>query len=415
MTEETNSTVDQGNNQDLSNNQSNEQGAQPAQISHSLKSTLDFLYEGKAGDEFLKDLEGLKKDVAGQNNNQDQPDKVLSDKAAADKVAAEKLEADRLAAAGEGVKKPDPKIKEIDTPLFGKQELGKKTPAETPVELKEFSDIQAYVKTNYGVEDVQKFLTESVPKFREQAQKLGDSEKKVTEFTNIFEKLPEPLFNAVKSHLEGNDWKEEITKAPKLDFNKKVDDIDKKTLIDTYFPGKFSKEDFDSEEENSVKTLDIALEAAKRSFMADKTSFDNKIQVRINNETRQQELFTKSIGTSVERLQKDLPHVNEMALKDVSSIMEEGPGAVMAELFNTDGSWKEEAATKIAMLKHGFKTMETYMQIARNQAETEVNETFVAKAPDKLVNQTPGGNNKTSEALTKGLSVLTGLNRGKTF
>ncbi len=399
-------------NNDHSNNGNNQNPAltnNAPDVSHSLKGTLEFLAGGKASAEFKKDIEDYEKQNGGggenqNNNNQNQNQNQQNE-------GGDQGEGDKGAA--EPAKKPDPKLKEIETPLFGKQKLGEKKPGEKPVEFKEFSEIQEYVKTNYGAEDVNKFLTESVPKFREQAQKLGETEKKVTEFTNIFEKLPETLFNAVKAHITGNDWKEEINKAPKLDFNKKVDDHDKKILVETYFPGKFSKDDFDSEEEN--KGLEIAYEAAKRSYVSDKTGFDGKRQAMIENESKRQEAFTRSVGSSVDKLKNDLPHVNEMALKDVSQLMEEGPQAIFAELFNDDGSYKEDAATKIAMLKHGFKTMETYMKIAANQAETEVNETFVAKAPDKIQNQTPGGDNKLSKALTSGLAVLNGLNRGKTY
>lgn len=265
----------QGANQNNDHSNIENQGAD-VEVPFSSKGTLDFLSQGKTGEEFQKEFNELMdaRKGQGQNNNQDQQLKAEADKAAADKLAAEKVEAGNKPAETK-------KVNEIETPLFGKQELGKKKPEEKPVEFKEFSEIQDYVKANYGIEDVNKFITESVPKFREQAQKMGEYEKKVNEFTKIFENIPEPLFNAVKSHLEGRSWKEEIEKAPKLDFNKKVDDHDKNKLIETYFPGKFSKDDFDSEEEGNKKILEIAYDAAKRSYEADKTSFDGKLQARI--------------------------------------------------------------------------------------------------------------------------------------
>lgn len=309
--------------------------------------------------------------------------------------------------------KKDEKI-EVETKLFGKQTLGKndKTGNE-PVVLKEFSDIEKYVKSTYGVDDVNKFLTEVGPKWREQAQKAAEIEKKHNEVLNTLDKLDEDVIELMKANLEGKDWRQQITNAPKINFNKKVSDYSKEELINHYFPGKFSKEDFsDSDEEN--KSLDIAYEAAQKSFNNDKTLFEGKRAALIENENKRMAMFEKSITGSVEHLQKTLPHLNELVVKETGEILKSGTTGILSEFLNKDGTLKEDAAQKLALARHGLEALNTYMGIATRKAETETREEFVSKAADKLAGNSAGGENKISTKAQETLDMLKGVGK-KTF
>ena len=305
--------------------------------------------------------------------------------------------------------KPNEEV--IKTGLFGEQKLGvNKKAGEEPVVLKEFSDIEKYVKSNYGVDDVNKALTEIVPKWREQAQKGAESEKKYGEIMTTLDKLDEDIIEIMKANLEGKDWRKSLTDAPKINFNKKVEDYNKKELVNHYFPGKFTDEDFiDGDEEN--KGLDIAYEAAIKSFNNDKTSFESKRAALIADQNKQIEAYEKSITSSVEDLRRTLPHINDLVVKETGEILKSGGQGILSEFLNNDGTLKPDAAQKLAMARHGLEALNTYMGIATRKAETEIREEFVSKAPDKLAGINSGGENKLSERAKSTLEMLKGIGK----
>lgn len=304
---------------------------------------------------------------------------------------------------------------EIETSLFGKQKVGKnkKDEAANTVEFKEFSDIEAYVKSNYGVEDYKKFLTEVAPKWREQATKASEFQKKATDFEKFFQGMPEKLWNAVMAYDQGHDWEESIKVAPGLKYDKKVGDYKKQDLVDHYFPGKFNKDDFDSDQEN--KMLDVAYDAAKGYFERDKKDFDGKRTQMVETQKKQLEAYQKSISSSADHLKKTLPLVSDIAVNETSKVLEGGARSILAEFVNDDGTLREDAALRLSMAKHGLQTLQAYMKLATNKTETEVREEFVSRAPDKLPSQQGGGQNKLSEKAKKSLSVLDGINKKRTF
>lgn len=373
--------------------------------------------------EFLKGMKGFdennfKKEIIEirkteqpaevNNNGAGDPTPVVEKKPGEEGYVEKKPEVTPAAEVKPG-DKPDEEV--VETKLFGKKKLGSdKKPGEEPVVLKEFSDIEKYVESNYGVKDVNKALTEIVPKWREQAQKGAESEKKYSEIMTTLDKLDEDIVEIMKANLEGKDWRKVITDAPKINFNKKVEDYSKKDLVNHYFPGKFSDEDFtDSDEEN--KSLDIAYEAAQKSFTNDKTSFDGKRAAMIENQNKQIEAYEKSITSSVEHLQKTLPHLNELVVKETGEALKSGAQGILSEFLNDDGTLKPDAAQKLAMARHGLEALNTYMGIATRKAETEIREEFVSKAPDKLQGQNGGGENKLSERAKSTLDMLKGIGK----
>lgn len=383
--------------------------------------SLAFLSGLKGFDEtgFNKQMADLKKDKTpgAENGNQGQggQNNTPATPAADNKEGAEGKEGNGTPKPGENPDKPVVE-EEIETTLFGKQKVGdnKNKPAATPVEFKEFSDIQKYVESNHGVKDVNKFLTEVAPKWREQAQKYAEVDKKYNELMGVFEKLDDDLIDMFKANLQGDDWRQVMNQAPKLNFNKKVEDYSKEQLVEHYFPGKFSKEDFqDSDTEN--KALDVAYEAAKKSFATDKTVFDGKRATMVEQEQKRAEAFEKSITGSVEKLQKTLPLVHETVLKETGEILKSGAAGILNEFLNADGSLKEDAAQKLAMARHGIQTLETYMKFATKRSETEVREEFVSKGPDQLQGNNPGGQNKLSKKAEETLGMFKELGRKKFY
>jgi hypothetical protein len=395
-------------------NVASQQNNVPSQTSSpKLTGTSAFLSGMKTENDFKKDVESLKKPAGNTTppNNTTPPQQKPAETPAA-KPEDKQTPGEGAAKTGEGEKDI-----EIETKLFGKQKIGgkKETPGENQVEFKEFSDIEKYVKSNYGVDDAKKFLTEIAPKWREQAQKLGDVSKKVESYDKFFETMPEKLFNAVMAFDQGEDWESQFQKDPGLNFNKKVDDYSKEQLINHYFPGKFSKDDFtDAEEEN--KALEVAYDAAKLKYDVDKRSFDGKRAEIVGKQKAQMEAYKASINGSVENLRKTLPLISDIAINDSAKTLEGGANAILAEFIDEKGSLRPDAAMKLTMAKHGMEALQQYMNFATKRTETEVREEFVSKAPDKIASGNAADKKQElSENGKRAMNFLKGLKQNKTF
>lgn len=242
----------------------------------------------------------------------------------------------------------------------------------------------AHIKSAYGMEikdlkEIPKFF-ESAQKWRNDSQKVGDLEKSVENWKEVFQALPENLFNAVKAFHEGKDYKSAL-QEPKFDFaNKKATDYSVKDLVSNYFPGKFTDEDF--KEQTKSPALEIAEQAAIEKFNSEKTNFDNQRAKYQENAKKQVELHKASVKSSVANLRQSFPNTEETALKEISSILEGGPQSVVSFFFNNDGTVKPESAEMLMMAKHGKSELHNAMILAAHMAETKTNEDIVSRGSD---------------------------------
>lgn len=298
--------------------------------------------------------------------------------------------------------------------IFG----SKKQEKQDNITIESLDDFAKFSK-KWGIEIKDKSdyakVVKSVDKWRADSQKLVETEKKATQFQEIFENLEPDLLEAIQTYYNGQDWRKTINTSMPFDISKPVDSIDTKKLVDYYFPGKFTDDDFDADEKPTA--LEIAEQTAKEKFIAKQESEKNAKRARIEEAQAKIARQKKSIDGSVQALRQSFPDVDITVVNEVTQVLE--GGSILSEFLNSDGSYKPDAAKKLMLLKYGEQELRNAIEAAELRVETKMNEEFIRRSPTTPPKKQTNGNsapNKHSESFEKAKSFIKGMGgRKSTF
>lgn len=230
------------------------------------------------------------------------------------------------------------------------------------------------------LQDMPKFF-ESMSKTRANAQKFEESQKEVEKYKNLLESLPQDFLDGMQAYMSGEDYTKVFTDKPKFDFNKAADKQDIKELVNHYFPGKFTDDDFT--EETKSAALEIAMTAAKDKFNVEKQTKDGQRVATEAGAKQRLDNYKKSLSDSVEHLKKSFPDMEDVDLQEAAHALEGGMQGVVGMFFNQDGTVKQEAAEMLMWAKHGKSELQRAMEAASHITETRINEEMVSKGADR--------------------------------
>lgn len=375
-------------------------------ISHEVQQALDALEGLPGGEELKQGLDILKKETGNSGvkdaEEEEQPADPTDTKKVADNLikdtAKKKAEQEEQEQEEEedgeeiegGEKKEEKKEAEekesslkIKSPIFGgEKELGAKKKTEAP-KLEVAADVNKYIKEKTGVDDIQTL----VDNFSETREKLSNFDKVEAEKKNleeIFQKMPTELYQGIEAWTQGKDWKSPILSKPNLDFTKGLENQNEKDLVESYYPGQFSKEEWDDynsddKDPGVEKAINLAIRTAKEQFTLDKGKMDD---YRTNQLTQAEE-FNKKMATSVdkslEHLKGSIEGIDDGYIKQIKNDLNI---AKLNELFlNSDGTFKEDAALKITMATQGYDLLEQYKTIAKHTSQTEERQEILDRTP----------------------------------
>jgi len=357
-------------------------------------------------DKKVEDVPDDKKEVPAEGSPEEI--KAAEEKLALDTKAAEEKAAEEKAA---GESKDNKNVFGINK---GKE---KKT---TDIVIENTDQILDVLKNKFGqdykaISELPKFF-ETAQKWRASAQELEKTKEENSEFRGLLEGLPPEFIDGIKAHYNGQDYMTAFANKPKFDFSKPVEKQDKEALVNTYFPGKFTEEDF--KEESPSPALEIAIQASVDKFNNEKTNLDNKTRKYHEDAQKRVESVKQSVESSVQLLSQAFPDVNADALNEIKGILDGGPEKMMAVFLNKDGTMKQEAAKRFLLAIHGESQIEHMMGLASNVAETKVNEEILSRGAD-----TPGLHKKSggqaqsevSKEVQKQIDELKQLKSNKTF
>lgn len=317
----------------------------------------------------------------------------------------------------EGEKKPEekkPEQKEEKKSVFG---LNKPKGKQQDIVVENIEQALEVVKSKFGIEakevkDLPKFF-ESAQKWRADAQKAETLEKENSNYKNILENTPAEIIDAMKMHFEGQDYTKAFANKPKFDYNKPVEKQDIKELVNHYYPGKFTEEDFTDEEPSSA--LEIAISSAQDKFNIEKQSIDARRATETEKANKRLESFKSSVNGSVEHLKRNFPDMTTDDIQDVKSVIEGGPNAILSFFMNQDGTVKQEAAEMLAMAKHGKSEIERMMEAASNQTEGRINEEIVTRGADGPKPKKSAATETLSEEARRVMNELGSFKKTRTF
>lgn len=254
----------------------------------------------------------------------------------------------------------------------------------TKLDIKTFDELPAVLKSKYGQEikdpkGLSKFFESSVDKWRSDSQSLEKVTKEKDNAIAIFEQLPPELLDAVKMHYDGQDFRKAFEGSTKIDFSKPVGKHKPEILVNTFFPGEFTAEDFEADEPS--KELKFAIKASEKEYNSEKTAREQRAKTHVEQAQRKNEAFKTSVKSSVTALKVAFPDMAADVLADTEHTL--SSGAIMSDFFNPDGTYKQNAAEMFMLAKHGKELIEQLMEIAQRRGESSANEEMVRRSPDK--------------------------------
>ena len=273
----------------------------------------------------------------------------------------------------------------IESPMFGGKKVITKGTGTEPLAGEEVNPaVSKYIKDTYGFEDASKMQTQ-IDTWKENETKVTDLEKTVQSNNMIFEGMPTEMYNAVKSYFQGDkDWRKHMTEAPALDFKQSIENQGSKDLIEAFYPGQFTAEDWeefnDAEGDANVKkSINFAISGAKEKFVNKQNEINNYQQNLVNQEAAGKESYSNSIATAMSSLKTAMPDLNDDYLAGITSKLSDKQN-VISMFFNEDGTLKDDAGAKLVMAQDGKNLLDQYQKHAERAAKN--------KATQGLLNRT---------------------------
>ena len=269
--------------------------------------------------------------------------------------------------------KTKPEETEVESTFFSKTTKKAKT-GSTFLDLDKVKD---WAKSEMGIDTTKKdwdnTLKSTVSKWRKDSQQVPELNDKLEGISKLFTDIGQNqpiLAEAIRTYGNGGDPTEVFkTALTSLDFNKKADDYDAKTLLLYYFPEDFTAEDFakkddehwENEDEYKTKQKEInrTLSIASKKFETDKKEVLQKRALQQDKIKSLQREYNLSVKSSVETLKTEFPDFKAKDLDKIQVTLEKGEDELLGQFLEKNGSLKKDAATKLAMVISGKKELET--------------------------------------------------------
>lgn len=243
---------------------------------------------------------------------------------------------------------PEIEVDDEDEPSIFQSKKG------TKVNFKDESDAKNYVKEKLGF-DVSTpagyaKLVEAYNKQRANAQKATELEKFKEEIETAFAEMPPEIVKAIEAYNNGQDWKDAIKSSPalKLDFNKDLESQSKWALIEAYAPDELTQEEF--EDDPDSREVQRLLRVAEKAFRLDKQQNDRQVAEAKRVQETKVKTFRDSALSSLEQVKADFPGMDEKELKKLEKTLT--GGGLGSEFFNKDGTYRADAAKKLALIQY---------------------------------------------------------------
>jgi hypothetical protein len=251
--------------------------------------------------------------------------------------------------------------------LFGKitQPDGKE------VEFKELKDVNSFLSTQLGLDDIKADDPGSIMSIADRAKAWkGDSEIKyelegrLKSIEDDLSQLPDPVFKAMQAWAKGEDWKAPLASVTSsIDLTADPDSIDRAVLLGHYFPGEFDAEAL----KEGGAMVDKAVRLAKNQFAVDKKSFNSERSSILAAAENDRKRVSSSVQASVQTLKKDFPALDDKYVRQVEDMLKKGN--INSMFFGEDGSYKPDAAKRIALALVGEQEINGLLSALKKRNE----------------------------------------------
>lgn len=300
----------------------------------------------------------------------------------------------------EGAKPKGEEEEEEEKSILGLKTPGKKTTDPLAV-IEKPEDFLGIIKKDFGqdykeLKDISPFI-ESTKKWRKDSQDLAKVKPEYDNIIAILDATPADILEAIKLHHTGEDYMTAFKNRPAFNFNIPVEKQSIEELVNHYFPGKFTPEDF--KEETVPPALEIAITASKDKYNYTKTARDNESAQREQNAIARLQSIKTSVQGSLDYLKQSFPGADQEVATTISSTLEGGIQKVAEMFYNSDGTVKQDAAERMMLALHGKSEISRMMKIAEKRAESKTNEDLVSRSSDSAK---PNKNSQIPDKISEG-------------
>lgn len=225
---------------------------------------------------------------------------------------------------------------------------------------------------------------------KEVKQKYEESDVKNKDYESVFAAIPLDVKAVLADVFNGSDYRKTMKDiaTSQLDYTKDASAYSKDDMI-TMYNADMTVEDL---EDLDDKNKDRLYNAAVKMYNADKSGYMAKA---VEFDTKQKESAQKlmtSINESVGYLKEQFPGLKKEYLDNIQNKVMKSNYAT--QLLKEDGTWKKDAAVKIAMAEYGSvvieqmrKQLEAEMaknvKLAKSEAKEEIVKEMLNDTPDK--------------------------------
>ena len=255
-------------------------------------------------------------------------------------------------------------------------------------EIKSIEDLSKAIKDGYDINDVSTFLN-SADKWREDSQKYSDLEKNHGNLVDGLASLPQPIKDAITAWGNAGDYEEAFYNAGnRLDFDMSFSDHDREDIVAHYFPErlqsladkKANDENFKDEDyEERVKDL---YASAEPSYKRDKEAFETQRATYLQQQQDAQKAVKDSARSSVDGLKQAYPNFSREDLQRINQRLVTGD--IVSEFINKDGTYKKDAAEKLALAMFGKSVIKNVQEKAKRDAGNKATEEVVGRGNEKM-------------------------------
>lgn len=225
---------------------------------------------------------------------------------------------------------------------------------------------------------------------KEVKQKFEESDVKNKDYESVFAAIPPDVKAVLADVFNGGDYRNTMKQiaTSQLDYTKDASAYSKDDMIIMY-NADMTVEDL---EDLDDKNKDRLYNAAVKMYNTDKNGYMTKA---LEFDTKQKESAQKlmvSINESVDYLREQFPGLKKEYLDNIQNKVMKSNYAT--QLLKEDGTWKKDAAVKIAMAEYGSVVIEQMkkqlelemaknVKLAKSEAKEEIVKEMLNDTPDK--------------------------------
>lgn len=236
--------------------------------------------------------------------------------------------------------------------------------------------------------NVDNFAAE-LPKLIQASKDYETVNSQVQNFRTVFENMPPDLYEAVEAWGNGQDYRSVIAQGNKIDFGKSFEDHGNQEMVNNFFEGKISQEEWeefsDKDGDDDVKAkVANYIDMAKDKYDIAKGKFEHEKNIYEANSVKfteqRQAAFDASRGDFPKRFEGKLP-IQESYVQEVDKAVQ-NKDSVLAMFFNPDGTHKSDAHARMAMAMGGEELVLSQANALKNKLVSEARAEVIRTTPD---------------------------------